>query len=201
MVAVAVVSERETTGVGPSGTESAGAERAEADAPGIDSRRTGSPTTDSFETEPRGDFALDDLSDGSTEPPDPAERWMYRDDEFLLDEDREYVLRDEGRSLLGYVSPVLFGAVLAVMVGDVVTTGVGLAMGLEEANPVASLVIREAGLGGLVVLKAMAAVVLLLLPGVTSDARGTFRAGSAVYLVVGLLVVVSNAWAILAVSG
>ena len=122
---------------------------------------------------------------------------MRRDDEFLLDEDREYVLRDDGRSLLSYVSPVLFGAVLAVMVGDVITTGVGLAMGLEEANPVAAAIIREAGLGGLVVLKAAAATVLLVLPGVTGSARQTFRAGSAMYLLVGLIVVVSNAWAIL----
>ncbi|NHN58133.1 hypothetical protein G9466_03440 [Halorussus sp. JP-T4] len=86
------------------------------------------------------------------------------------------------------------------MVGDVITTGVGMAMGLEEANPVASAVIAEAGLGGLVLLKAMAAVVLLLLPGVTGDARRTFRAGSAAYLLVGLVVVVANAWAIMAAA-
>ncbi|MFC4449550.1 DUF5658 family protein [Halorussus aquaticus] len=128
------------------------------------------------------------------------ERWMLRDDEFLLEADREYVLRDEGRSWWGYVSPLLFGVVLAVMVGDVITTGVGMAMGLDEVNPVAAAVIAEAGLGGLVLLKAMTAVVLLLLPGLTDDARRTFRAGSAVFLLVGLLVVVGNVWAILAVS-
>ncbi|WP_244605281.1 DUF5658 family protein [Halorussus halobius] len=132
---------------------------------------------------------------------DPAERWMRRDDEFLLEEDREYVVRDDGRSWWGYVSPALFGAVLAVMVGDVVTTGVGMAMGLSELNPVASAVIREAGIGGLVVLKATAAAVLVLLPGVTGDARQTFRAGSALYLFVGLVVVAANAWTLLAVAG
>lgn len=125
---------------------------------------------------------------------------MLRDDEFLLDEDRQYVLRDEGRSWRSYVSPLLFGAVLAVMLGDVITTGVGLAMGLEEANPVAAVVLEEAGLGGLVVLKAMAAVVLLVLPGVTGSARQTFRAGSAAYLLVGLLVVAANLWAVLAAA-
>lgn len=125
---------------------------------------------------------------------------MLRDDEFLLEEDREYVLRDEGRSWRSYVSPLLFGAVLAVMLGDVITTGVGLAMGLEEANPVAAVVLEEAGLGGLVVLKAMAAVVLLVLPGVTGSARQTFRAGSAAYLLVGLLVVAANLWAVLAAA-
>ncbi|UPV99247.1 DUF5658 family protein [Halorussus gelatinilyticus] len=139
---------------------------------------------------------LGDLADD----PDAREKWMLRDDQFLLEEDREYVLRDEGRSWWGYVSPVIFGAVLAVMVGDVITTGVGMAMGLEEANPVAAAVIAEAGLGGLVLLKTMAAMVLLLLPGITSDARQTFRAGSAVYLLVGVAVVVGNAWAILAAA-
>ena len=125
---------------------------------------------------------------------------MLRDDEFRLEEDREYVLRDDGRSWRSYVSPLLFGAVLAVMVGDVITTGVGLAVGLEESNPVASAVVRDAGLGGLVVLKAMAAVVLLVLPGVTGSARRTFCAGSAAYLLVGALVAVSSAWAVLAVA-
>jgi hypothetical protein len=128
------------------------------------------------------------------------EQWMLRDDEFLLEADREYVLRDEGRSWSDYVSPVLFGAVVAVMLGDVMTTAVGVAMGLEEANPVAAALISEAGLGGLVLLKSMAAVFLLALPGLTGDARQTFRAGSAVYLFVGLLVVLANAWAILAVA-
>ncbi|UPV73219.1 DUF5658 family protein [Halorussus limi] len=142
------------------------------------------------------DDGLGDLAD----EPAARERWMLRDDEFLLDEDREYVLRDEGRSWWSYVSPAVFGAVLTVMVGDVITTGIGLAMGLDEANPVAAAVIAEAGLGGLVLLKTMAAMVLLLLPGVTSDARQTFRAGSAVYLLVGLLVVAGNAWAILAAA-
>ncbi len=139
---------------------------------------------------------LGDLADD----PEAREEWMLRDDEFLLDEDREYVLRDEGRSWWGYVSPLLFGAVLAVMVGDVITTGVGLAMGLDEANPVAAAVIAEAGLGGLVLLKTAAAMVLLLLPGITSDARQTFRAGSAVYLLVGLAIVAGNAWALLAAT-
>ncbi|WP_243700365.1 DUF5658 family protein [Halorussus pelagicus] len=142
------------------------------------------------------DDRLGDLADDSA----AREKWMLRDDEFLLEEDREYVLRDEGRSWLGYVSPAVFGAVLAVMVGDVITTAVGLAMGLEEVNPVAAALIAEAGLGGLVLLKTLAAIVLLLLPGITSDARQTFRAGSAVYLFVGLAVVAGNAWAILAVA-
>lgn len=140
--------------------------------------------------------ALADL-DGTT---DAAEEWMLRDDEFLLDSDREYVLGDEGRSWREYVSPVLFGIVIAVMLGDVITTGVGLAMGLEEANPVVSVVVAEVGLAGLVLLKVMAAVVLLILPGVTDDARQAFRAGCAAFISVGVVVVASNAWAILTVA-
>ena len=125
---------------------------------------------------------------------------MRRDDEFLMAEDREYVLRESDRSWRSYVSPVLFGVVLAVLVGDAIAIGVGLAMGLEGVVPVASAVVREAGLGGLVVLKAMAAVVLLVLPDVTGSARQTFRAGGAASLLVGLLVVAANAWAVLAVA-
>lgn len=126
--------------------------------------------------------------------------WMLRDDEFLLEEDREYVLRD-GRSWREYVSPALFGLVLAVMVGDVITTGVGMAMGLEEGNPLVAAVVAEVGIGGLVLVKAMSAIVLLLLPGVTKNSRQAFRAGSAAYLFVGLVVVVANVLAIVAVSG
>jgi hypothetical protein len=134
------------------------------------------------------------------ESEEAQEKWMLRDDEFLLEADREYVIREEGRSWANYISPILFGAVVAVMLGDVITTGVGMAMGLEEANPVAAVVINEAGLGGLVLLKSMAAIFLLALPGLTSDARQTFRAGSAVYLFVGLLVVAANVWTLLAVA-
>ncbi|WP_276281227.1 DUF5658 family protein [Halorussus caseinilyticus] len=164
----------------------------ESDPSGIDAP-TGTDPPASPQTDGDG---VGDLADSK----EARERWMHRDDEFLLEEDREYVLRDEGRSWWGYVSSVLFGAVVALMVGDVVTTGFGMAMGLEEVNPVASAVLAEAGLAGLVLLKAMAAVVLVVLPGVTGNARRTFRAGGAVYLLAGLLVVVGNAWAILAVA-
>lgn len=167
-------------------------------ASGTDASRRDAPEAAALGTDSAS--ATADSPDALTDQPDAAEEWMLRDDEFLLEADREYVLRDR-RSLWDYVSPVLFGAVVAVMVGDVITTGVGLAMGLEEANPVAGAVIREAGLGGLLVLKAMAAVVLLTLPALTDSARRTFRAGSVAYLFVGLAVLLSNAWAILAVAG
>lgn len=185
------MSENETPGTGAPGDATAG---------------SGVPRTETARNSTAGNRAPVDArseSDGLgdlAESEQARERWMLREDEFLLEEDREYVLRDEGRSWVGYVSPVLFGAVVAVLVGDVITTGVGLAMGLEEVNPVAAAVIAEAGLGGLVLLKAMTAIVLLVLPSVTDDARRTFRAGSAAYLLVGLLVVVGNVWAILAVS-
>lgn len=138
---------------------------------------------------------------------DATEPWTRRDDEFLLDEDRQYVLRDEGRSWRSWVSPVLFGAALAVLVGDAITVGVGVALGLESAHPVAAPVVAEVGLGGLLLLKAMAAIVLVLLPGVTDNARQTARAGIAGVVAIGLVVavslvvVVSNAWAVLAVAG
>ncbi|MFC4549338.1 MULTISPECIES: DUF5658 family protein [Halorussus] len=142
------------------------------------------------ETVERDDRDLDEWSVGGSKD------WMLRDDEFLLEEDREYVLREEG-SWREYVSPALFGVVVAVMVGDVITTGVGMAMGLEEGNPLVAAVMGEVGLAGLVLLKAMAAILLVALPGVTDDARQTFRAGCAAFVAVGLVVVVTNLAAIL----
>lgn len=151
------------------------------------------------------------------ESDDAAETWMRRDDEFLREEDREYVLREEGRSWRSWVSPVLFGAVLAVLVGDAIIVGVATALGLESATPIAALlavsstapvvgplvgsIVAEAGLGGLVLVKATAAILLVLLPGVTDSVRQTVRAGTAAVVAIGLLVAVSNAWAVLLAAG
>ena len=137
----------------------------------------------------------------AAEPQRAAETWMCRDDEFLREEDREYVLRDEGRSWRSWVSPVLFGAVLAMLVGDAIIVGVGTVLGLELDHFITASIVAEIGLGGLVLLKATAAVVLVLLPGVTDSARQTARAGTAAAVAIGLLVAVSNAWIALAVAG
>ena len=91
-----------------------------------------------------------------------------------------------------YVSPALLAAVLLVMLGDVVTTGVGLHLGLQEGNPVVATVIQWFGLPGMVATKAVAAGVLLVLPSFTAESRWAFRVGSAAYLTVGGFVVVSN---------
>ena len=99
-----------------------------------------------------------------------------------------------------HVSPPLLVAVLGVMLGDVVTTGVGLELGLEEGNPFVAHLLAEVGLVGLVLLKAITVVLLVVLSGWTQRSRQTFRLGSLVYLVVGLLVVCSNVVAIAAVA-
>lgn len=101
-------------------------------------------------------------------------------------------------SFQSYVSPLLLAAVVAVMLGDVVTTGIGLALGLKEANPVIATVIAELGLPGLVMVKAATVVILVVLPAATRESRRTFRAGSTVYVVIGLVVVLSNLFAIVA---
>jgi hypothetical protein len=139
-------------------------------------------------------------SDATTVPGDPEE-WMRWDDEFLFDADREYVLREESRSWRGWVAPSLFGLGLAVLIGDAITVGLGTAMGLETTHPVATPVVAELGLGGLVLLKAAAAIFLVLLPGVTDSARQTARAGLAGVAAVGLVVAVSTTWAVLGVAG
>lgn len=100
-----------------------------------------------------------------------------------------------------YDSPILFGAVLLVMGGDIVTTAIGLELGLQEGNPFVSQIIAWFGLPGMVATKALAAGVLLMLPTLTTESRWTFRVGSAVYLVVGTLVLLSNLLSIWTVIG
>lgn len=100
-----------------------------------------------------------------------------------------------------YVSPFLFVAVLLVMLGDVVTTSVGLHLGLQEGNPLVAAVIGWFGLPGMIATKAVAAGALLILPSFTTESRWTFRIGSVAYLTIGLLVVVSNLVSILSVLG
>jgi hypothetical protein len=129
------------------------------------------------------------------------EAWMRRDDEFLLDADREYVLREEGKSWRAWVFPILFGVGLAVLVGDVITVGIGSALGLETTHPFAASVVAELGIRGLVLMKATAAVLLVLLPGITDTTRQAARAGLAAVVAVGLLAVVANAWALLVATG
>ncbi|WP_327051475.1 DUF5658 family protein [Halomicrococcus gelatinilyticus] len=99
-----------------------------------------------------------------------------------------------------HVSPPLLLAVLVVMLGDVVTTGFGLYIGLDEGNPFVATLVAELGLGGLVLLKAVTAALLVALPSLTRRSRRTFRFGSLVYLAVGTLVVLSNLVAIASVA-
>ncbi|SIR01096.1 hypothetical protein SAMN05421858_1114 [Haladaptatus litoreus] len=102
--------------------------------------------------------------------------------------------------LWSHVSVPLLVAVLGVMLGDVVTTGVGLQLGLEEGNPFVAHLLREMGLLGLVFIKAITVLLLVVLSGWTQYSRQTFRLGSLVYLIIGLLVVVSNIIAIATVG-
>ena len=107
---------------------------------------------------------------------------------------------DVRRTTWSHVSTPLFAAVVAVMLGDVVTTGVGLELGLREANPFVAHLLDELGLAGLVLVKAATAVMLVALPTLTRRSHRTFRLGSFVYLGVGSLVVVSNLLAIASVA-
>ena len=86
------------------------------------------------------------------------------------------------------------------MAGDVVTTGVGLHLGLDEGNPVVATLLAQVGIAGLVFVKAVTAGLLVALPTLTRRSRRTFRLGSVVYLTVGTLVVVSNLVAIASVA-
>lgn len=143
----------------------------------------------------RSDLLGEAESDASATPdvPDaPGEPWMLRDDEFLLDEDREYVLRDEERSWRSWCAPVAFGVLVAAMVGDAIAIGAATAAGLDALTLLAP-VVAEVGLRGLLVTKAAVAVLLVLLPGVTDGVRSTRRAAGVTVALVGLLVVACTA--------
>ncbi|MFH5798462.1 DUF5658 family protein [Haladaptatus sp. CMAA 1911] len=86
------------------------------------------------------------------------------------------------------------------MLGDVITTGIGLELGLNEGNPFVAHLLAEMGIVGLLLLKGVTVVLLVVLSGWTQRSRRTFRLGSIVYLVVGLLVVASNVMAIATVG-
>lgn len=129
----------------------------------------------------------------------PDAKWMLRDDEFLLESDREYVLRDDGRSWRSWVWPVAFGVLVAVMVADAALVGAATAAGLDPLTFLAP-VVAEVGLRGLAVAKATVAVLLVLLPGVTGSSRSIRRAGVVAYALVALSVLFSIAVAGVAVS-
>lgn len=131
-------------------------------------------------------------------PDVPGEPWMLRDDEFLLDEDREYVVRDEGEPWLSWCSPVAFGVLVTAMVGDAMAIGAATAAGLDPLTLLAP-VVAEVGLRGLVLTKAAVAVLLVALPGVTDGARSTRRAAGVTAALVGLLVI-ANLAAVVAVA-
>ncbi len=86
------------------------------------------------------------------------------------------------------------------MLGDVITTGIGLELGLNEGNPFVAHLLAEMGIVGLLLLKGATVALLVVLSGWTQRSRRTFRLGSIVYLVVGLLVVASNVVAIATVG-
>jgi hypothetical protein len=50
---------------------------------------------------------------------------------------------------------LLWAGLILVMTLDVITTGIGLERGLTEGNPVMAAAIQQAGLGGLVLVKAL----------------------------------------------
>lgn len=99
-----------------------------------------------------------------------------------------------------WVSPVLFGIGLALLVGDALSIGMGLALGLGTAHPVTSPVVEALGLRGLVLVKATVGIVLVTLPGVTDTTRQTIRSATAGVVAIGLLLVLTNAWAIFALA-
>ncbi|WP_132061387.1 hypothetical protein [Halorussus amylolyticus] len=129
----------------------------------------------------------------------PGRPWMLRDDEFLLDEDREYVVREERRSWLSFVPPVVFGALVALMVADAALIAVAVAAGVE---PLALLPAEVAAFGfrGLLVAKAGIAVLLVTLPGLVRAGRSTRLVADATDALVGLSAFVATLATVVALT-
>lgn len=91
-----------------------------------------------------------------------------------------------------YRSPWLFTLVLLAMAGDVITTTIGLELGLREANPVVAGTIETYGVLGMVTLKTLTVGILLSLPLLSARPRLTFRACCGCYAAICWLAVASN---------
>lgn len=85
------------------------------------------------------------------------------------------------------------------MAGDVITTSIGLHLGLTEANPVVADAIETYGTPGMIALKAVGAAILLTFPLLSSRPRITFRACCVLYGGLGVVVVCWNTSLILTV--
>ena len=101
-------------------------------------------------------------------------------------------------------APLLFGTAAVTAAGDVVTTGVGLHIGIEEQNPFVVEIVSHLGLTGLVIAKIVALMVVILLPDFLDselDPSLTFRVGCASCVLIGGYVTFSNAHVILVRGG
>ena len=92
-------------------------------------------------------------------------------------------------------APLLFGVAVTVTLGDLITTTVGVSLGITEGNPLINLLITELGLLGLVVIKIASLAGIIALPSIARQDRDQlvlFRLGCGLYsTIVGLAILIN----------
>lgn len=117
----------------------------------------------------------------ATSPPVDGDRFDSGRERMRFDGVRWHRRLDRELEEMGHLEGLLWGAVALVLVGDVVTTFVGLHLGLVESNPVAARAIDGWGVVGMLVLKVLAvAVALCCRPLLSREYRPIVPAGLAV---------------------
>ncbi|WP_134672076.1 hypothetical protein [Halorussus marinus] len=117
-----------------------------------------------------GPDALGDRETASGEP------WVLRDEEFLSEADREYVVRDDGWPWLSSLSALAVGALVGLLVADVTAILAATASG-RDALAFLPPAIAAVGLRGLLAAKVGVAAVLVVATTGTCSGRHR-RAGA-----------------------
>jgi len=108
---------------------------------------------------------------------------LLRDDQFLSEADREYVVRDDGWPWLSSLSALVVGALVGLLVADVTAIAAAAATGREPLALLPSAV-TAVGLRGLLAAKVGVAALLVLTA--TPTGSGSRRAGGIADALVGL---------------
>jgi len=113
----------------------------------------------------------------------PGDPWLLRDDQFLSEADREYVLRDDGWPWLSSLSALAVGVLVGLMVADVAAIAAAAATG-RDALAFLPPAIAAVGLRGLLAAKVGVAALLAL--AATPAGSGRRRAGGLADALAGL---------------
>jgi len=113
----------------------------------------------------------DAIGTSETAPTDrPADPWPLRDDQFVSEADREYVVRDDGWPWLSSLSALAVGVLVGLMVADVAAIAAAAATG-RDALALLPPAVAAVGLRGLLAAKVGVAALLVLAATPTGSGR------------------------------